>query len=158
MGEAISAIKSTICVDRSYFPPYPGYLGELVHHKMWRMGPAEYDLIEIDLWAHPDQKKGRQVSIEDIYRAHVEGRDDVRIRKCLNLQDLLVFKEMDIEVYRKLFGGKSLLFLKSAIRDPYNQLFYIPSLSEYGGKLCDDWFLSKFLVGPSVVVPHFLVW
>lgn len=145
-------LDTLIRVDRSIRPVYPDWVKTVTHPELECAGPAEYNLqTEVEQWLHDDQKNG-SVEGNTIYRNLRNGNT---LATCLNLQDGFAIQAKGIEVFRELFGGKSLVLWGSVLLGPKEcggllvpylygrygdsgQFGYSPSVPK-GGYVVIDW-------------------
>jgi len=137
-GEAapVTSLDTIIRVDRSVRPVYPDLAKVVVMHpELEIVGLAEYDLSNVELYLHDDQKDGKWMEGTKIYK-HLKETDS--LKACLGLQDALEIKKKGIEVFRKLFGGKVVCCWKSVVRDHDGNL-YVPYVYDGSDRVVVDW-------------------
>lgn len=132
----ISAPLDTIVrVDRSIRPAYPEWVKDVLHPELELSGPAEYDLAKVESWLHDDQKNGKLVRGEKLYK-HLKS--DNTLDSCLSLADALAIQAKGIAVFREYFNGKVPFFWKSVVRNDDGHL-RVPFLCESGGEFRLGW-------------------
>jgi hypothetical protein len=119
-----------IRVDRSVKPSYPDWMKELVHPELELAGPAEYDLSQVELWIHKEQRQG-SVQGKTI---HEHLWKDGALISCLNRQDGLAIQQKGIAVFRKFFGGKKVFLWGSVVRS-VDGLLNVPYLHDGGDRV-----------------------
>lgn len=124
----------SIHINRSVKPLYPDWMKKVIHPELELTGPAEYNLQNLDLWLHDDQKTGT-IEGNKIYKK-LKGEDV--LADCLNLADLLAIQAKGIDVFRKLFAGKAIFAWKSVVQDRCGSLA-VPYLVGSVGKVVVDW-------------------
>lgn len=124
----------TVWVDRSVRPTYPDWSKKLMYPELELAGPPEYDLSQVGLWLHDDQKNGVVVG-NTIYN---RLKKDNAFASCLNLQDGLAIQQKGIAVFRRLFGGK-VVFLWGSVVQFCDGDLGVPFLCEDGDEVVVDW-------------------
>jgi len=121
-------------VNRSVGPAYPDWVKELLHPELETVGPAEFNVTELECWLHPDQVEG-VVKGNDIYQ--LLKRENL-IKGCLGLADLLAIQKRGIAFFRKYFAEKAVFGWKSVVRDRIGNL-NVPYLVVHEGKVIVNW-------------------
>ncbi len=129
-----STIDFLIKVDRSKKPTYPDWVKKVIHPEFELSGPTEFDLKNVSLWLHEDQKTVYTTG-NKIYQ---QLKKDDLLKDCLNLADLLAIQEKGIETFRNLYKGKAVFGWKSVVEFTYGYL-YVPCLIEHGGGVVLHW-------------------
>ena len=130
-------LDTTIRVDRSIPPIYPDWKMEVMHSELEALGPAEYDIVKVELWLHDGQKSGKSDKGTVIYQYL---KDTGMLKTCFGLRDLEEIQKKGIAFFRKHFQGKAIFAWKGVVRNRYGRL-HVPCLYGRGGKvvLCWDW-------------------
>jgi len=128
------AVAEIVRVDRKIAPIYPDWVDKPMHSELEAVGPAEYDLGDVEQWLHEKQKTG-VAGGKEIYE-HLKSADD--LKDHLNLRDLQAIQKLGIVVFRKHFVGKAVFGWKSVVLDRRGYLF-VPFLVEIGDEVKLDW-------------------
>lgn len=123
-----------IRVDRSIRPVYPDWVEKVVYPELETMGPAEYDINNVEQWLHTKQKRGLvegNIIYEDIQKTDT-------IKDHLGLADLLAIQEKGITFFRKYFARKAVFGWKSVVRHRGGALL-VPYLIGLGGEVFVHW-------------------
>jgi hypothetical protein len=134
-GNATLQSDSIIRVNRSIRPTYPDWMKEVLHLGLEDTGPAEFDVVKLELWLHKDQKGGKWVKGQKIYE-HL--KKEKMLESCLGLSDLLAIQAKSIEFFRQHFAGKAVFGWKSVVRNR-DGLLHAPYLYEYGKQVVLYW-------------------
>lgn len=126
---------SIIHVDRSIRPVYPDWAKVVMHPELEAVGPAEYDLATVELWLHDEQKSGKWMKGEALYRYLKETES---LKNCLGLHDAVEIQKKGIALFRKLFGGKAVFCWKSVVRNRFGYL-HVPYVCGGGGEVVLYW-------------------
>lgn len=125
----------TIRVGRAMRPDYPSWMKKVMHPEMEVMGPAEYDLRDLDQWLHYKQKGGTV----DGNKIYSRLKKDNALVDCLGLADLLAIQAKGITVFRKLYGGKAVYGWKSVVDSQDDGILFVPFLIGGSGGIILEW-------------------
>ncbi len=139
--------NTLIRIDRSVKLTYPDYMKEVVHPDLEGVGPAEYDMTQVKLLVHDDQKYGGQTKGEKIYE-YLKAIDV--LKECLCFKDALAIKGSRIVAFRKAFGNDVVVCWRSVMRD-HDGCLYAPIV--YGE---DNWVIMRWLFLGEVFYSNFL--
>lgn len=129
-------INTLIRIDRSVKPAYPDWVKEIMHPELEAVGPAEYDLVKVELYLHlHDEQDGKRMKGTKLYD-HLKETDS--LKNCLGLHDALEIQKKGIKVFRKLFGIKTVFCWKSVVRSHDGSL-NVPYVYGGGSKVVVDW-------------------
>ncbi len=128
-------IDSIIRVDRSIRPTYPDWVKTVMHPELEPLGPAEYDIAEVEQWLHEGQKDGKWIEGNNIY-AHLKEIDT--LKTCLGLRDLEEIQKKGIAFFRKHFGGKAVFGWSGVVRLRHGDLC-VPYLCGFGDRVVLYW-------------------
>lgn len=134
MSNVFATIPQTIIyANRGARPEYPkGKSG--VHPRQERNGPLSYDLAtKVELWHHSDQEGGR-ITGKKIYKIF-DKRD---LERHLGISDALEIQKIGAMVFRKLYAGRVIFFLRSVVQDCDGK-FFVPCLYEYSLGVVLSW-------------------
>ena len=134
-------IDSLIRVDRSVKPVYPDWVKKVMHPKLEKTGPAEYDISQVELWLHEGQKNGKWVMGQVIYEYL---KKEKMLESCLSLRDLEEIQKKGIAFFRKHFQGKAMFAWKSVVLDRDGHL-RAPFLYEGGGEVVLHWYWLEYV-------------
>lgn len=124
-----------IKVDRSTRLLYPDSVKKIVYPELESVGPAEYDLVKVQLHLHKKQKGEGWVSGHTLYR-HLKRGD--KLKDCLGFHDALEIQKANVEVFQKLFGDKVLFCWRSIVRE-YSGALAVPRVFADGLRIVVDW-------------------
>ena len=117
-----------INVDRAstiYY--YPDWKKRLLHPELEGLGPATYDLSELEQWLHPDQKN---MTGQEIYEYLIVHE---MLGSCLGLEDCVVIqRQMNTAALRELYGETTPAFWRSVMESEYGEL-WVPCLGTRHG-------------------------
>ena len=133
--QAQSPLDSIIRVDRKVRPVYPDWMKRVMYPKLEAVGPAEYDLVKVELWLHDGQKNLGLVKGLDIYEHLKNNR---MLNSCLGLRDGEEIKKKGVAVFRKFFGGQAIFLWASVMLSRCGYL-YVPYLIGSGGAVLLRW-------------------
>lgn len=137
-GPGENQYNTLIRVDRSIKPVYPEWVKGIVHPELEGVGPAEYDMTQVELWLHDDQRgdKGYVVGRE-LFEYLQEG--DI-LKRCLGLDDALAIQKNGKKAFERVFiENGCVLFWRSVIQDSRDQLV-VPYISIYDDyRIYDDY-------------------
>ena len=119
IAENLPKMDTTIRVDRSVCPVYPKWAKVVMHPELETVGPAEYDLAQVELYLH-DGQNSKWMWGTALYEHLKETHS---LKNCLGLHDALKIEKKDIKVFRKLFKDKVVFCWKSVVRGDSNGLF-----------------------------------
>ena len=120
-------MDTIIRVNRSVRPVYPDWVKVVMHPELEAVGPAEYDLANVELYLHDVQKNGERMEGTKLYHHFKETGS---LKNCLGFHDAIEIQKKGVKVFRKLFGGKVVFCWKSVVRSLDGNLF-VPYV--YGG-------------------------
>lgn len=112
LRERLTTRDTIIHVDRSLSPMYPPWVEKVMYPELEHAGPAEYDIREVGLWLHNDQKNGGLVSGHLVYQ-HLKDTD--MLKDCLGLRDFEEIHQIGAPLYREYFGDNVLFGWKSIV-------------------------------------------
>lgn len=114
-GLKVPAVESDtiIRVDRSIRPVYPSWVKQVMHLELENTGPAEYDLFQLELWLHEDQKNGGRIEGHKLYEYL---KNNKMLESCLSLRDGEEIQKKGLTTFRKFFGGKAIPLWKSVVQ------------------------------------------
>ncbi|MEO5635120.1 MAG: hypothetical protein ABIS26_00100 [Candidatus Paceibacterota bacterium] len=125
-----------IQVPRSMKPHYPTY-ARVLHPELEQVGRETYDVRKhVRQWLHPCLQTDLSVTGHEI---HLELKEKQLLSRCLNLQDAKAIKELGLDTFRQLFGGKAVFFWGSIIIGHNNHL-QVPFLFDKRGEFVFEWF------------------
>ena len=75
-----------IRVDRDCNVRLPAGMTQMMHPELRRVGPAEYDLAQVEQWKHPDQD-GDYDKMPSLRTIYYHLRDNGLLNRCLGLAD-----------------------------------------------------------------------
>lgn len=135
------AVGEIICVNRKVRPVYPDWVDKPMHPELEKVGPADFDMSDVEQWLHDGQKTG-VVKGQVIYD-HLKTND--MLKTCFGVQELQTIQGKGIEFFRKHFAGKAVFGWRSVVLHRGGRL-YVPCLIEYGFevKLYWDWLDSDW--------------
>lgn len=122
-------------VNRRIIPAYPSWMNKVMHPKFGCTGPSKYDLSQVGLWLH-DQQKQRGVMSGNVIYMYLKRVNALRF--CFNLQDGLAIQQKGVVVFRKLFKDKALFLWKSVVQD-HNDDLDVPYMYENAGRIVEYW-------------------
>ncbi len=112
--ESEAEVNTLIRIDRSVKLVYPDWVKEIADPELEGVGPAEYDMTKVELWPHDNQKYGGFVTIRMVYD-YLKSSN--KLRNCLGLEDALEIQKNGIVAFRKVFGYKVPICLRSVVVD-----------------------------------------
>ena len=125
-----------VCVDRNVRPTYPDVETEIeiIHPELECTGPFQYYLSHVYLWVHSDQKYVTigKVIYYDLVKMNI-------LDSFLNLQDGHAISQMGTDIFRLVFGKRSVFLWKSVIRTRFGHL-EAPYLGEVNGEIKIGWY------------------
>lgn len=128
-------LDTIVRVDRSVRPLYPNRTGEVLHPELETVGPAEYDLTEVELYLHDEQKSGGWMNGSKLYKYL---KDTGSLKSCLGLHDALSIQKKGIKVFQSVFVGKEIFCWKSIIRSRGGRR-QIPYVYDDGHEVVVNW-------------------
>ena len=126
--------SSLIHVDRTTPLVYPDWVTKALHPELENIGPAEFDVEQLECWLHSDQKKG--VAKGEIICKYLETND--MLAGCLGLRDLQAIQKRGLAFVRKHFQGQAVFGWRSVVLDRSGNL-RVPCLCGDGGGVVVDW-------------------
>ncbi len=152
-------MNTIIRVDRSVRPGYPDFLLKVMDPELESAGPAEYDLVNVELWLHDNQKGGKWITLGEIYN-YLKSND--LLKSCLGLADGIEIQKRGLATFRSLLGNsgkiKSVNLWRSVIEGlgvDQTSNFYVPYLFELDDKIILDWSCLKNGVKGGVAALRF---
>lgn len=143
-------------IDRSV-PIELDYNQKYLFPELQTVGPSSYDLADITLWQHYDQRK--QAGWCQGYTVYRYLRDNDMLKSCLSLHDMHAIIKKGFDVYLETFGNVELAFWKSAIKDSFGGEVPILSLGlgrfqvqfrDFNdGRYANDWYADRY--APMIV-------
>lgn len=129
-----------IHVNRSVSPTYPkSDLGlEILYPELEALGPAEYDLADVELWLHDDQKDVEHDSWVIGTKIYEHLRNTDSLKACLGCHDATEIQKKGRDVFQRVFGNKTLYFWKSVAKNRV-QGYNVLALGVNGGELKLTW-------------------
>jgi len=131
----VGEFDTIIRVDRSVQPTWPDFVKEVLHPELQSVGPAEYDLSQVELYLHDGQKDGKSMKGAKLYE-HLKETDS--LKNCLGFQDALEIQKKGIATFRKFFGNKVVICWKSVVRGSDGYLG-VPYVYGSGGEVVVSW-------------------
>jgi hypothetical protein len=128
-------LDTIVRVDRSIRPVYPNWMKKVMHPDLENTGPEKYDLAEVVLWLHEDQRNGGSAEADKIYRFL---KDTGMMRSCLALRDGEEIQKKGVAIFRKLFERKVVFLWKSVVLSADGNLL-VPYIFFHGDKLPTEW-------------------
>lgn len=130
-----------IKIERPFPSKYPKWISRFVAHEFQCAGPYEYDLQkDVKIWLHRGQQGGK-IRGDAVLFKHLLFPG--RLSLCFNLQDGLAIQQKGVNVFRKLYGRRSVFLWASAGYNNIGELF-CPYLMEHNNKVERFWRLINF--------------
>jgi hypothetical protein len=114
---------------KQYFPIY----GQLIYPDLQAVGPTVYDLRKVKIHSHDSL---RAQSIYGLVNGPKVFEDIVsrgNLKDCLAYEDLVAIKQMDLDVFLRVFDGKHVAARRSIRRD-FDGYMYVPYLFQNYGE------------------------
>lgn len=147
-SESEAEVNTLIRIDRSVKLVYPDWVKQVAHPELEGVGPVEYDMTEVELWLHDDQKDGGYVTILKIYE-YLKSNN--KLGNCLGLEDALAIQKNGIAAFRKAFGHKVLICLRSVVVDQNG--LRVPYFFGFTDDIVQHWFwIEKSVDSENLVV------
>jgi hypothetical protein len=129
------AVGDIIRVDRSTPITYPDWVEKPLHPELEQVGPAEFDMSEVEEWLHDGQKQS--VVRGQVIYDHLEKND--MLKTCVGLPELQAIQKLGIAFFRRHFAGKRVYGYRSAVRarDGHSRA---PDLVERDGEVVLRWY------------------
>ncbi len=149
-----------VIVDRTCPARFPVWVGEVFLPELQIVGPAEYDLMQIELWRHecqkPSDKKAPRLtkgkcSVLALYK---QDEEEGSLKNCLNLRDGEEIVKKQRITFKKAFGRKGVILLKTKVRNAKNGKFYIPYVCISGYELAIRWLCVDDRCDKDILVGH----
>lgn len=108
--------STIIQVDRSTKPVYPHWVGRILHPELEASGPPKFDLTDVELWLHPEQRRGNSALLTGKI-VYEYLRDNDMLKTCLGLAEGLAIQAREAKVFERLYQGKPIFLLQSVAED-----------------------------------------
>lgn len=128
-------IDPIVRVDRSIRPTYPDWVKTVTHPELESLGPAEYNITEVEQWLHNGQK-GRKRTEGNVIYAHLKKTD--ALKTCFGLRDLEEIQKKGVAFFWKNFGRKAVFGWASVVQDDDGRLL-VPCLYKLSDKVFLIW-------------------
>jgi len=129
-------VDSIIRPNRIVTQDFPDWVEKVLHPKLQKTGPAEYDVARLEQWLHDGQKNGKWVKGQVIYEYL---KKEKMLETCVNLADLLAIQSKGIDFFRQHFAGKAVFAWKSVVGHRGGDLD-VPCLYDDGREVVLGWY------------------
>lgn len=116
----VDRVETTVYVDRSVDPSYPGWVEKIMDPDLQRTGPAKYDLMGLLPWFRDKQKrdttkKKHMLTVQTVYYCLKEYN---LLPLCLGFHDALAIQKLGATVFWKAFGNNTTVrFWRAVVRN-----------------------------------------
>ena len=127
--------NTIIQIDRLAKVPYPEWVREALDPEFEHTGAITYDLTDVHLWLHDDQRDDKLTRGDNVYD-YLKSKD--LLNSCLGLADGLAIKKKGAIVFNEVFGDNAVFLWRSVVRG-HNGRVAVPYIYVNDGRVVQYW-------------------